>query len=420
MEDTITPNISIALYRYLCQHIVGSEDHVKTIRLMNAVRDNVISNTIFTVITSGSFGEGLEMRGSDLDTMFVFKCFQVFENGYPHINQYKTYFSLDRDDVKPGFTQLRLEYISDQKKMESYEKYNGRYYLSNATFKQQFVSDLANKIHGPCISDKNGLTDNACCIHCKTWVSPAVQWITRIVLGSALVESHIFIYRNGMAQNVFCQQSSIKYIYAYFMSKWCNENAQVKQVDHTIRNNKYQYNQYNQYKYCLCTLLTNIYHDAISGWLMVASLFYKTKQYVKALRIIVYSLSKCTQEKLYRGMTMSDIHYQLLKQPSSHKKSLIYLQKEMFVDYIEFNMKSTLIPDELKTVNSNSKHCYPSTAYAHFLKFLCHYHLNDVRQCQDSLISLELVIEENFLIADMVSKARANTLFRIALQLFGD
>ncbi|CAG2252693.1 unnamed protein product [Mytilus edulis] len=35
MADIITPNISQALYRYLCQNIVGTEKHVKTIRLMN-------------------------------------------------------------------------------------------------------------------------------------------------------------------------------------------------------------------------------------------------------------------------------------------------------------------------------------------------------------------------------------------------
>lgn len=49
----------------MCQNIVGTADYVKQIRLMNAVRDNLTSNNFGTYITSGSFGEGLEMRGSD-------------------------------------------------------------------------------------------------------------------------------------------------------------------------------------------------------------------------------------------------------------------------------------------------------------------------------------------------------------------
>ncbi|CAG2192897.1 unnamed protein product [Mytilus edulis] len=46
---------------------------------LNAVRDNLQSNKDVTFITSGSFGEGLEMRGSDLDVMVVQKRFDVCE-----------------------------------------------------------------------------------------------------------------------------------------------------------------------------------------------------------------------------------------------------------------------------------------------------------------------------------------------------
>ncbi|CAG2225905.1 unnamed protein product [Mytilus edulis] len=60
---------SLAMYHYLCQNIVGSEDHVKTLRMMNNVRDNLQSDKTLTVITSGSFGEGLQMRSSDFDVM---------------------------------------------------------------------------------------------------------------------------------------------------------------------------------------------------------------------------------------------------------------------------------------------------------------------------------------------------------------
>ncbi|XP_052097476.1 uncharacterized protein LOC127732478, partial [Mytilus californianus] len=175
-----------------------------------------------------------------------------------------------------------------------------------------------------------------------------------------------------MKQTCFCQQSSgstIKDIYKFYMSKWCQVHAKCVPLISTLINNKYQCKQYKlclstvidniyhdavsgwhlykQYKSCLSAVTDNIYHDAVSGWLMVATLFYKTKQYSKALYIISYSLSKYTSEKLYLR-TISDIHYQLVKLQIFQKKSLVCLLKILVVNDILFDMNSTLIPDELQ------------------------------------------------------------------------
>lgn len=70
---------------------------------MNAARDRISSKKKFkTVITSGSFGEGLHLRGSDFDIIYVFKNFEDYENIQPSFNSSIEYFSMDRDDVKPG------------------------------------------------------------------------------------------------------------------------------------------------------------------------------------------------------------------------------------------------------------------------------------------------------------------------------
>ncbi|CAC5367594.1 unnamed protein product [Mytilus coruscus] len=459
MADTITPNISLALYRYLCQNIVGTEEHVKTIRLMNIMRDNFSSDTLVASITSGSYGKGLEMRGSDLDFMNVWKSLEVYEDVKPSFNQGLTYFSMETDDVKPCFTLLRLEYIRNPYVFQYCEERNGKYYISSALCKQKVIlfgnNDVA--IHGPCISSKNEFFDMAVSLHCKTWISPALQWITRSSSSwpnqisnfnvsmwnfptepftsyvndvEKIVQSEILYYANrsldnyprlniyntGLIHNISCQQSSLKHLYAYYISQWCSKQAQLLPFDSAIINNKYQYKQYRS---CLCTLLTNVYHDAVSGWLMVASFFHKTKQYDKVLHIIRYSLSKCTPEKLYHGMTMSNILYQSLKQQSFHKKSVGYLLKIMHVDSIRFKMNSTLIPDELLMEGWNYAHIFPSTAYAYFLSFLCHYQLNNVRQCQGIIEGLQLVTEENYLIP-IWHTADAYNLLGIALELFGD
>ncbi|VDI46053.1 Hypothetical predicted protein [Mytilus galloprovincialis] len=50
------------------------------------------------------------MRGSDLDIMQVNKSIKVNADKQPDFDPSITYLSMDTDDVKPGFTQLRLEY----------------------------------------------------------------------------------------------------------------------------------------------------------------------------------------------------------------------------------------------------------------------------------------------------------------------
>ncbi|VDI49266.1 cyclic GMP-AMP synthase, partial [Mytilus galloprovincialis] len=177
--DSINPNTSIALYRYLCQHIVGTEDHVKQVRLMNAVRDNMQNFKNVTIITSGSFGEGLEMRGSDFDIMIVLKQFDVCEELKSHYHPNKIQLLIERDDVKPCYTLLRLVYSRSSEVMRACDEHNGKQYLSSALHKQGLVNDELGTIHGPCFSNKKETIDLASCLHCKTWISPAIQWVSR-------------------------------------------------------------------------------------------------------------------------------------------------------------------------------------------------------------------------------------------------
>ncbi|XP_063436841.1 uncharacterized protein LOC134718279 [Mytilus trossulus] len=528
---------------------------------------------------------------------------------------------MDTDDVKPGYAQLKLDYSRRQSILKQCEEQNGKLYLSSLLYKQLLLRKEHNNsgsIHGPCITDPSGNFDNAHCLHCKTWESPAEQWISRsnnswpssnvtqsiikhgvlfvpigvkgspkedlewrisfsvgekflintfthtqllcyallkIILKDVIatfseckdllcsyflktivfwiseevpqsvwkpkyliscfmrcfsrlvycvehsVCPHYFIPENNtfenkivgrprevllenlymlhchnwrcilfsdqiskydlfscnfpieahalyakeverilssllwymaditliytpseiinirMKQTYFCQQSSgpsIKDVCKFYVSKWCQQHAQYVPL---ICYNKFQY---QQYKLCLSTVINNIYHDAASGWLMIASLFYKTKQYSKALYIVSYSLWKCTPEKFCQMMMFSDIHYQLLKLQTFQKKSLICLLKILVVDDIKFKINSTLIPDELQMTEMDTSWTFPSTVYAYILNFLCYYHLNDVRQSQDSLHALQLVIRELYVVRSNKSAAGAYNFLGVALQLLGD
>lgn len=94
----------MVLCDYLCQNIVGTEEHVKGIRMTNAVRDNLQSDNISIVITSGSFGEGLEMQGSDVDVVQVMQGVKVCEDQNIDFNADEIYLTMETEDTKPGFT----------------------------------------------------------------------------------------------------------------------------------------------------------------------------------------------------------------------------------------------------------------------------------------------------------------------------
>ncbi|CAG2185944.1 unnamed protein product [Mytilus edulis] len=108
LSQPATHQASIALYQYMCNHIVGTEEHVQSLRMINTVRDNLSRNEIQTTITSGSFGEGLDMRGSDVDLVKVISFIEVCENINIPFNQNITYFTMETCEAQPGSTQLRL------------------------------------------------------------------------------------------------------------------------------------------------------------------------------------------------------------------------------------------------------------------------------------------------------------------------
>ncbi|XP_052076794.1 uncharacterized protein LOC127714800 [Mytilus californianus] len=182
----------------MCDNIVGSEEHVKTIRMMNTVRDNLQSNNYCTHITSGSFGEGLEMKGSDLDIMYVIKVIEVCEDANFRSKRETSYFIMQIEDSQPGFIQLQLVYTNDQIIHNDCEKIGYDYYYSSFLFKRHFAENTVATVHGPCLSDERGILDLAFCLHSKSWVTPAKQWITRSNTSWPMCEVKQTILKHGV------------------------------------------------------------------------------------------------------------------------------------------------------------------------------------------------------------------------------
>jgi hypothetical protein len=90
----------------------------------------------------------------------------------------------------------------------------------------------------------------------------------------------------------YCQSSKLKSYVHYLMSLKYNGLAQQISVGGRNRNKT----QYNQYRTCLSYLLYSLHHDSVSGWLMLASFYYRMKHYNTAINIATYAVSKFTTE----------------------------------------------------------------------------------------------------------------------------
>lgn len=145
---------------------------------------------------------------------------------------------------------------------------------------------------------------------------------------------------------------------------------------------------YKRHKTFLTYALMKLYRDAVSGWLMLAWYFYKTKQYYKSLIHIEYVLSKFTLDTLFPGTELSARQRHLVNLTAIKKQGVIRMLQLIMIDKVKFILNSTIIPLELAIEHGKDVYlCYemPLTVYAHFLSFLCHYQLNNVLARQTSL-----------------------------------
>ena len=163
-------------------HIVGSEETVKTRRMFNTMRDNLSDDKIFTRISIGISGEGLEVKGSDIDIMFVLKDVNVYEDiNSTHINSSETCVAMEMDDTKLGFSHLRLLRCNNNTLFKMHKQNENDLYLSSQLCKSMFIRQFrgSDVVHGPCLSNKDGVANLALTLHSRKWISFAKQWITR-------------------------------------------------------------------------------------------------------------------------------------------------------------------------------------------------------------------------------------------------
>lgn len=100
--------------------------------------------------------------------------------------------------------------------------------------------------------------------------------------------------------------------------------------------------------------------------------------------------------------------------------TIMQLLRFLHVDSVIFSSGCALVPDEIKIEGKDRIRIIASAVFAHFLCFLCHYHLHNTRQCMDSLRNLQLTIKDKYFIAYLLEEAISYDMLGIAFQLIGD
>ncbi|XP_076083177.1 uncharacterized protein LOC143054149 [Mytilus galloprovincialis] len=143
--------------------------------------------------------------------------------------------------------------------------------------------------------------------------------------------------------------------------------------------------QYKDYKHDLSQLLVGLHSDAVSGWLKLASFFYVHKNYFASIAIINYTLSKFTDDKILIGqLSFSKITFsanQKYDLTLMTQEKLISILKTKTIIKVIFKAKSSIIPTELKLDVRERPLNFEPLTFAHFLQFLCYFHLQDYTSC---------------------------------------
>jgi hypothetical protein len=223
---------------------------------------------------------------------------------------------------------------------------------------------------------------------------------------SPLVGPNEFVNRMG-------RSPKLQSYFHYFNAKRYFTAAQCISVGGHKRNKT----QYIQYRKCRSYLLYNIYHNSVSGWLMLASFYYRMKHYNTALNIVSYAVSMCTTEKVYH---QTNEHYALIKTKTIQSISITRILKLLLVGHVLFTKESTLIPVELYLEVVNGIHFLSPVVYSNFMSFLCHFRLNNVKECFNALADLQLTISEDYFILDNIERSNSYNCLGVAFQLIGN
>ncbi|CAC5410544.1 unnamed protein product [Mytilus coruscus] len=346
------------LYHCLCETI-GPEVVEKVRRQFYASVDHFAERKDFTLISSGSRAEGLEM-GSDVDVMCLLKFVNVSEERTDDSFLIPNNFVMETDDCKPCFTQLKgnschynsLAYWISTPQEQGLSLESGRIRYLFLSIIRPFNPMI---LHGPCASDNDvdGLCDITICLRCPVWIKQAQSWIKRV--------------RYWPPQRV--------------VTTW----------------------------------------DAVSCWMYLATYYYCIGQYTTSLQLIFHALKQCTPDKIFfRRRNLYTRPLSTIEKEGIRRKiwKSRHLYKHHVINEISFYYNSRVIPPELD-VQTTTLAYIPPIVYIHFLRFLCFYRLQEDSLCMQAIRDLRTSVTRRDLNHDIFSVGEAYHCLAVALLIFG-
>ncbi|CAC5388413.1 unnamed protein product [Mytilus coruscus] len=420
MDEIKDKSLCLQFYNYLCEKI-GTEELFRLRQKYYLLFDFLLKCRNEIVINSGSKSEGLELEGSDIDVMFLDREITVFENEAHCRNKKPNVFIMYTQDIKPGFTILKLSkssFISNESKTFHYLDIWGKdIVLSNVRVKQFLKSK--NKdfdfVHGPCITNKDYTRDYAFCFRCPTWIGQArkLRGKSRLWPCPSVVEN--------IERKYGIERVAYVIVLAVLRTRSIAGNSnKITGVDLSLNKVFYEF-----HKRRLPCLILGLNTDAAAGWLYLATYLFFLQHFSVSLRIVDYALSKCTPDKLYSFD--DDLHYEQLDY--TEQQALKYgcldissIYRRRVIEAINFREHS-ILPfdkiDELKNRHIFTNSPLPPVVYAHYLRFLCFHRLYDGENCRKSLEDIQLTIENDYFVCKP-QKERSYKLLAIASFKIGD
>ena len=261
----------------------------------------------------------------------------------------------------------------------------------------------------------NTLFNSEAVLHASC-VKPELFWYRVININSAFDIEKGYTLLSFIKSLAMSQSSSIlSEICKYYYASTCQ--IIVQKLLFTTTNIRYAHVIQRYHKH----LHDGTKSNAVTGWLLYASFYYALCQYNTTLKIIDHVLSRCTPDMIMlrqNNYTTDDIKYYKQNVGSSY----ITLNEKMrlaTIDNVCYVTQSPLIPDELQPEVQDGYFVVPPVVMSHCLRFLCHHHLHNIVNRQQSLRDLYLTIQERYFVnANQLSNSL--TILGVCNEIAGD
>ncbi|VDI07341.1 Hypothetical predicted protein [Mytilus galloprovincialis] len=182
---------------------------------------------------------------------------------------------------------------------------------------------------------------------------------------------------------------------------------------------------YSSYRQCMSHFLIGTKVDAITGWLLLASYFYKIGKPLCTLKITEIILAKTREDKmLIADGYYEDVMVQYLEEVAAtkwnHNLSFLNCTKSYCVDML-YNIPWSILKLEELSPDLNVKvNTIPPVIYAHVLRFVC-YNANGNISLRDREIGdIIKTCRNNCLLGDWKGRATAYAILAKIYKTMGD